>query len=237
VEITSNMPQEVFAVDRVSYSDPVEPVPSKIILKPDVYNRVEFMGESKKQYEASWKLSIKQNGRTLFEREGYGESDEIEFPIDRQVATVLEEGAMMIMLEADYRYNRTNDAESIRVMKDTLENEVQSLSLALFDVSSSRIDSDVLQSLDAFLKNLPKDSQVSITGYSDDLGDEEANKELARVRAKAVADAVKRIAPNVNITGIEGVGSDRYPPGISGYGSPEERFISRTVQIQISNKR
>lgn len=237
VEISSNMPQKVFAVDRVSYSDPVEPVPSKILLKPDVYNRVEFMGESKRRYDASWKLTAKQNGRVLFEREGSGESEEIEIEIDRQMATLLEEGDLMIMLDANHRYNKTADAKSIRVIKDTLENEVQSLSLALFDVSSSKLNREVLESLESFLSNLPKNSEVSITGYSDDLGDAEANKDLSLVRAQAVADAVRRISPKVNITGIEGVGSDSYPPGISGYGSPEERFISRTVQIQISNKR
>jgi len=237
VEITSFQPDKVFAVSRVSYSEPIKISPQSIKLYPDVYNRVTFMGDSHNEYEANWTLTATQNGAVLFEKSGYGKTDEIEFNLNRETATNISEGSLKLKLVGDYRYAKAVDELNIPITKDTLENEVQSLSLALFEVSSSRLNNDVKKSLLSFLSNIPVDSEITVIGYSDNLGDESKNRELSKVRAEAVAAVIRDIDSDVKIAKIEGRGSDSYPPGVSSYSTPEERFISRTVQIQISNKR
>jgi outer membrane protein OmpA-like peptidoglycan-associated protein len=196
-----------------------------------------YQGDTRRKNDATWKLILGQNGQIILERDGFGNPEEQIIDLDRNIVSGLTEGKIDIELMGEYKYFKEQDAVEIEIVKDTLENEVQTLQLALFDVSSSRLSSDVKQSLRSFLSNLSDSAEITVSGYSDNLGDSESNKELSQVRAEAVARAIRDIAPQVQIKSIEGYGSTRYPPGMNSYTSPEERFISRTVQIEIINKR
>lgn len=237
VEISSKDASKVFAVSRVSYSEPMELEPVSISVQPEVYVERNFRGEIAKDYDATWNLEMVQDGSVLFAEEGFGKPEASKIQMDRKISTNIMKGQIQLKLTAEYRYFKESEVLNIRVVKDTLENEVQSLSLALFDVSSSKLTTEVRQSLREFLKNLPENAEISITGYSDNLGDSANNKRLSKVRAEAVAREIRTISKGIEINQIKGVGSDSFPPGIQKYSSPEERFISRTVQIQISNSR
>jgi outer membrane protein OmpA-like peptidoglycan-associated protein len=237
VEITSDQADRVFAVNRVSFSDPVRLSPEKLAITADVYTETTYQGDTRRKNDATWKLILGQNGQIILERDGFGNPEEQIIDLDRNIVSGLTEGKIDIELMGEYKYFKEQDAVEIEIVKDTLENEVQTLQLALFDVSSSRLSSDVKQSLRSFLSNLSDSAEITVSGYSDNLGDSESNKELSQVRAEAVARAIRDIAPQVQIKSIEGYGSTRYPPGMNSYTSPEERFISRTVQIEIINKR
>jgi outer membrane protein OmpA-like peptidoglycan-associated protein len=83
------------------------------------------------------------------------------------------------------------------------------------------------------MSRLDDGDQVFITGYSDDLGERESNLRLSQRRADVVAGAAQLLRPDVKILSTRGVGSREYPLGITSYDNPEERFISRVVQLSI----
>ncbi len=105
------------------------------------------------------------------------------------------------------------------------DKEIDRYSLILFEVRSAAV-SDANKSIVEFVKkNLREDSKISITGYTDRLGDQQYNQSLAQSRARAVATSLGRTS---DLT-IEAKGnSDLYNNDL-----PEGRFYSRTVEIEV----
>ncbi len=79
-------------------------------------------------------------------------------------------------------------------------------------------------------------TQARIIGYSDILGDRDFNYSLSQKRAEKTLELVKSIDQNIEIIEIKGVGSSKLPPGINSYSTPAERFLSRTVYIELIKK-
>lgn len=113
--------------------------------------------------------------------------------------------------------------------------EKRRLSLLLFDVGSPELTKDSKRLLEEFLSESINPKEIMIYGYTDNLGIEEANKELSQARANAIKNYIQTKIPNANITSVIGYGSSKYPEGIKSYNSPPERFFSRTVYIEILN--
>ncbi len=111
--------------------------------------------------------------------------------------------------------------------------EVNRLTLTIFEVSQSRLDSRIKSEIRNFIEGLDENSTIAITGYTDNLGDENENRKLSLDRAKQVESYIKSISPRANIRKVEGIGSGKMPPGVKSYLHPEERFMSRTVEILI----
>ena len=118
---------------------------------------------------------------------------------------------------------------------DVVDNnqKLQSLSLTTFDVRSSLLSNRDKELLTEFLRRLTPGDKVSVIGYSDNRGQYESNKRLSLLRAQTVAGFIRQQRPDCTIVEILGVASDRKPLGVSGYDLPEERFMSRTVQLEI----
>jgi len=126
--------------------------------------------------------------------------------------------------------------EEFNVTKDTSEIEVKRLSLTVFNVGSAEVTKTAGDEVKKFIQNLDDDSQISIMGYTDRLGDENFNMNLSRNRANSIRDYVEKLAPKARITSTTGLAFTSYPPGIFTYSTPEERFLSRTVQIEVRHK-
>ena len=121
----------------------------------------------------------------------------------------------------------------IPVTRDTIRQAVERLSLMHFEVLKDKLNRSAKAAIKKFVKDLDDEATISVVGYSDNLGEQDLNNRLATGRANAVAEYIKNIKPSATIIRNEGVGSTRFPPGISSHSLPESRFLSRTVQIEI----
>lgn len=122
---------------------------------------------------------------------------------------------------------------SLQIEKDTSDIEIESITLTLFKVSQARLDDRIKREIYNFVGGLDSRAIIRIKGYSDFLGVETDNVALSDSRAQQVRDYIKNIAPNVKFEKVEGIGSKEYPPGVASYTTPEERFLCRTVEIEI----
>jgi|APEBP8051072266_1049373.scaffolds.fasta_scaffold02465_3 outer membrane protein OmpA-like peptidoglycan-associated protein len=130
--------------------------------------------------------------------------------------------------------NRSDEQNSIiTIKKDTTEFTVERLSLMTFDVLKDNLNRSAKKAIKRFIDELDTESTISVSGYTDKLGDAELNARLAESRANAVADYIKDIKRNANIVNNVGYGSTKMPPGVNTTSLPEARFLSRTVQIEI----
>ena len=80
------------------------------------------------------------------------------------------------------------------------------------------------------LKAFPK-AKIKIGGYTDNIGDEAANKKLSLERAQAVQKMLQDAGVNLQVEGAEGYGSEfaKYPPS-----APEEdRIKDRRVSVSV----
>ena len=126
--------------------------------------------------------------------------------------------------------------EEFNVTKDTSEIEVKRLSLTVFNVGSAEVTKAAGEETKKFIQNLDAESQINIIGYTDRLGNEDFNMNLSKNRANSIREYVQKLAPSAKITSTTGVAFTNYPPGIFSYATPEERFLSRTVQIEVRHK-
>jgi outer membrane protein OmpA-like peptidoglycan-associated protein len=251
VEINSNMPELLFAVTNTKYEEPKTIKPPNILFKiyaDNVISNKEFEQnfepypkKSNLKYEMLhfWSLNVNQKNNNLFRTEGHSQYSEIPFEFSRKNATELQSGVNLeVELKGidDLGFGN-QDVKSILVSKDTLLVEVEKLTLTVFKVSQATLDTRIKNEIKKFISTLDENSEIEITGYSDKLGNEIANKNLSAVRAEEVKKYISSIAPRAKFTKVVGIGSEEFAPGIKSYETPEERFISRTVEISIKKKR
>lgn len=133
------------------------------------------------------------------------------------------------------------DLDEIPVVKDTSDVELERLSLAVFQVSGDKLRGVDMAAIDNFVSDLGEGDTISVIGYTDKLGDPDENKRLSDRRAKKVCEHIRRIFQRQAVPPVlkrcEGVAFYEKPPQIFSYDSPEERYFSRTVFIEIKKKR
>lgn len=123
------------------------------------------------------------------------------------------------------------------VRKDTMNVELERLTLTLFEVASDEISAIAEEQIKSFVENVPTGSTVIVRGFADMLGNAEFNKKLSQKRADAVCETIKKhLRKKVDIQ-CNDITTDKFPPGIESYNTPEERFLSRTVQIEVKKTR
>ena len=126
---------------------------------------------------------------------------------------------------------------NVKINRDTVDTIVERLILPLFDVSQFILESLYRNQIKEFLKLLDGYSTMAITGYCDFLGNDRTNEYLSEMRAREISNTVRSIIPLAKIGKIEGMGATKYPLGVYSYSTPEERFLSRTVEIEIMKSR
>ncbi len=228
VEFYVNDPSILAPVKGYRYQKPMVISPPMIQFSPKVLSG---------QFDY-WTLNAEQNGYPLEQMQETGKPVRNWHELSFRDAQQLQNG---LPLDVEFTVYG-NDGESVtinksfKVIKDTSKIEVESLTLAIFQVSQASLDSRLKSEIRNFVRGLGHDASIMVRGYSDYLGDEDENIELSARRADQVKDYIKSIAPNAKITKTEGIGPKLYPPGVSSYNTPEERFMSRTVEIEIRKK-
>ncbi len=107
------------------------------------------------------------------------------------------------------------------------DKEIDRFSLILFQVRSSALEEGNKRIMDFIASSVQAESQVSIVGYTDRLGDEQYNEELSRARAQEAASHLGR-SHSVQTRGMGE--TNLYDNDL-----PEGRFYSRTVDIVVES--
>ena len=102
--------------------------------------------------------------------------------------------------------------------------------LVTFDFDRAELTRRGKEEFAAILERIGEQSTVSVTGYTDRLGDAEHNRLLAAERARRVAALMPR---NVRVE-CRGALPDEAPYGAA---APEGRFLSRTVRVVVTHPR
>jgi outer membrane protein OmpA-like peptidoglycan-associated protein len=186
----------------------------------------------------SWEIDGYQDKYLAFKFSGEKMPEKITATISDSMARSLNSS---LPLDIMFVVNAANGAKAfanktLEIKKDTSDIKVSRLALILFDVASDKIPSAAVPEIKEFLKTLKPDSKIRVLGYSDVLGGEEFNMKLSINRATAAAELIKKLHKNVNIIEAKGLGCSEFPPGINSYNTCAERFLSRTVLIEIIDK-
>ena len=203
------------------------PDPQIIIFKPRVENTIPI---------AEWRLKITDGASTLREFVGEGPvpatiswtvgddwSDTFR-SASRLTYTLAIEGTDGTRASAEGVLRTdvvTMERKRARRLADV---EIDLYNLILFDFGST-ILSDANRRLAGFIRGRIKPGAVvSITGYTDNIGDSRFNQKLSRDRAQATADELG--IPN---TTVYGIGEAEIHPNRL----PEGRFYNRTVSVKV----
>ncbi len=186
----------------------------------------------------SWLLTIESGGGILYSKQYDGSAKNITMSFaelfDRNSPPPEE---IVINLTLTDNKNRTSSkTKTIRIKQDTSKYEVESISLILFDVGSSELGAGSARALGRFVSGITGSPGIKITGYTDILGERQLNIDLADQRAKAVEEFILKLDPALRIISAEGVDDFSLPPGLHSFDSPEERYLSRTVRIEMIKK-
>jgi len=248
VVISTEKPELLFAVNRAIVQEPTEISPPIInvmgtgeifVTKYEPYYPY---SKDKQEYEIEKpsfnELSISQVGYPIFNQTYNETSVKKEIIFTRQNIQNLKGNLPLEFRFATHDIDQRIEAKrmEIEVKKDTAQIAVEKLTLTIFQVSQSNLDNRIKKEIKKFISNLDDNTEILIKGYSDNLGDYKSNKNLSAHRANEVKNYINQIAPNAKVVSVKGVGSDEFPPGVYSYSSPEERFISRTVEIEIRTK-
>ncbi len=226
VQIMSSNPEILSPLKRENFEEIVDINPRDF--------KVSTKGTDKKGIK-EWHIIGKQGSTEVFSFSGSELPDELKNSISDSLARKLNSN---IPIDVQFSVIAKNGSraiaqDTISIVKDTSDIKVSRLALILFDIASDQIPSTSHNEIKNFLKELKPSSELKITGYSDVLGTDEFNKNLSTNRANKTALLINKLAPNAKIISIEGVGSDRFAPGINSYNTAAERFFSRTVLIEI----
>jgi outer membrane protein OmpA-like peptidoglycan-associated protein len=228
--IESSDPTMLAPVPRHRFSEPVSVNPPAIEFDPS--------GTSAEGIR-SWRLDAEQDGRQLFADSGMGMPQTIIHPVDKEQAGKLQadKGLVLSLAVTDTGGHTAVASDTVPVAIDILNKEVERLTLTLFETSSDKLSNSDSSAIRKFLSDFSYSDSVSIVGFTDSLvamtGDSLYNKKLSTHRAQNVMALVHAIAPKADKMYSEGAASSRFPAGIFSYDTPEERFLSRTVQIEL----
>ncbi len=137
-------------------------------------------------------------------------------PIDYQWTSAIFDGK-------DTLEENVSGSIPVVVLPSERKNNLQKLSLLLFDFNSSNLDALQIQSLRKFRSIIQNSKVIEVAGYTDAIGNEDYNLKLSTERAQ-------RVAKHLGIQNVSVVGYGESAPFVESR-TPEGRFYLRTVQI------
>ncbi|MBU3699968.1 MAG: hypothetical protein FGM33_08175 [Candidatus Kapabacteria bacterium] len=191
------------------------------------------------KFITDWTLEARSGSTQLFSKSGKGLPELVNQDLPLSTAELMASG---VPVDVELKVNgiRRSSAEAsdkIKVKKDTANIELERLTLTLFEVASDEISAIAEAQIKSFVENVPAGSTVIVRGFADMLGNAEFNKKLSQKRAESVCAAIQKYLRKRVDVQCNDITTDRFPPGIESYGTPEERFLSRTVQIEVKKAR
>lgn len=183
-------------------------------------------------------ITASQGNNVLIRKTFNGKPEEIEEKLTSEKIANFNSGEPINIevIATDFEGNNISSKTAITIRKDTSDVEIQRLSLILFGVSSDIIPDKAKPSLKEFVRSANHGMKATVYGYSDILGIYANNLALSERRAVNTARFIHEIDPKLEIIETKGIGSDQMPPGIYSFSTPAERFLTRTVYIELQKK-
>jgi len=202
---------------------------------------------------AQWQVSISNHGNEIASFSGNGavtpNGDSLEWRLDgRQVDSSL--GLLIATISVTDSLGRiasAHDTVALRLRKESAiarasterigEIERRVIELAGFDYRSAAGGKTHLSSLRAIASSIRPDAVIEVTGYTDRIGDDEANLSLSRERASWVAERLSQELAGLSIQSVRirttgaGLVTDRFSND-----TPEGRILSRGARLVIEQK-
>ena len=185
---------------------------------------------------SSWNLTIKQSDKVLRVFEGTGPIPEyIDWNLDSEKASMPRTAKQSIAAFTVFdtsggtaHVESVLEVEQLSIVRKKAEGRsdknVDLFSFIVFDVRSSELQPEHNAALQVIQQHIHPTSSISITGYTDRLGDAGFNQQLAANRANTIATALK-----LRNAIVKGVGqADLYDSTI-----PEGRLYTRTVNVVV----
>ncbi|MBS1912579.1 MAG: OmpA family protein [Bacteroidetes bacterium] len=190
---------------------------------------------------ARWRAQITTEGMPLASLAGDGEPEgtAVWHLTDRDRERVLSTGTVSYGMRV-YDSSGHSAATTVKAMPvriDTTVSVARSATerdnsaeflLVTFDFDRADLTRRGRLELNAILDRIGPDSRLSITGYTDQVGEGEHNRALALERARKVASFMPTGTP----VQVRGAAPEEAPYSRN---SPEGRFLSRTVRVVVTN--
>lgn len=129
------------------------------------------------------------------------------------------------------------NVSDIRSQITPLEREISAKAIALnsdvlFAFDEARISPRAQEAIGDVVEDIPQGAAVTITGYTDDVGEDDYNQELSTRRARAVEKAVAAARPDLTTTARGRGSADPVEPNSrGGEDNPAGRAKNRRVEI------
>lgn len=137
-------------------------------------------------------------------------------------------GKLMLFDSSGIVSSKTID---IPLSKEENDFEVGRLNLIVFDFDKADISYSNQQMINTFISSgIKANSETTVTGSTDKLGEARYNKNLSQKRADTVADYILNLKSDYKFEDVIGIGSSSLPFDNS---TPEGRFYCRTVLIEV----
>lgn len=216
-----------------------EPVQSDDTLRRISTSKIRFYPSANSKFGIDyWRITASQSGETLKQFEGRGMLPEhLDWTIKENDPSSPQKGGEIFYslfvrdsLEQSFQTKKSRlPVEQLTISKKRksgmADKEFETYSLILFDFGKSKLENEHKRVVDFVRNRITDGSTVTITGYTDAIGEEAINKKISTARANAVAQRLK-----LGNARVEGVGEDKL---IYDNTLPEGRFYCRTVQIEI----
>jgi len=189
-----------------------------------------------------WKLEVKQSDISLIIFRGeYKIPERLIWRLSEAKQTIPKNSeAVIYQLEIlDFNGNTIKSIpDTILVDKKTIaekkinregDKKIDKYSMILFDFDNAELNNSNLKIMDFINNNIRENSKVFIQGYTDRMGNDDYNLNLANRRASNVASKINN---SKNIS-FEGIGEDEL---IYNNELPEERFYCRTVNVTVETE-
>lgn len=186
-----------------------------------------------------WTLSAVQNGRTLKSFHGTGDVPQnLDWNVGGEQVVPRGGAPVEYQLEVNDAIGQTTTTPIGTIDVDVLPEqaaqnrmgnykELSRYSLILFDFNSADPNAQNKAIVGKLRERIAPNANISVTGYTDRIGDAEYNRKLSEARARRVAEILN--APNAAISGV----GETMP--IYDNDLPEGRYYNRTVDIVIEN--
>ncbi len=180
-------------------------------------------------------LTGRQDGNEIMKMKVGDTNNDLSYQIDTAKIKKLD-GSLPLIYDINSFVNGKKyigNEEKVKVDIDTTNIEVERYSLTFFIVSWDSLSAKEKNEFVSLMEGINENKNVTVTGYTDYLGDKNNNLRLSAGRAEQVAGYILETIPKAVIKESRGVADEEFPPGISSYNTPEERFLSRTVKIEF----
>lgn len=183
-----------------------------------------------------WNIGIEQSGTLLREYSGVDLPAKIVWNVEEEPIPKMEEPVAIKLSTVDILDQKSVSSRSLQIEQKTIKKKreqllgdkrIEKFSLIVFDFDKAEILPQHIPILNEIKKKIAPNSKVTISGYTDKIGEAGYNKELALRRCLAVKNFLG--LPDVQVV-LEPIGNEilLYDNDI-----PQGRSYCRTVQITI----